>query len=348
MAKAKKIRREIEIGGVKHWVSGNTEQEYAENLIRALNGTSDKEPRFAEKKHDFYAYAQKWFDVFSKPNIERVTAITYERQLRRYIYPALSGINVEDIVPADIQKIFNGMDGAKETKIKVKNVLNMILEQAVEDRLIQRNPLHSRSIRITGRAGRPTEPYSIEQMRFLVQSIGRIEKAQDRTYMALQTLHPLRLEEVLGLKWRDIRFEDMTIHIERAVIHPNRNQPIVKETKTEASRRVIDLVPHIVCHLERGAPEDFVLGGREPLSYTQVRRMCERIRKDTGFEEAITPRRFRTTVLTDLYDATKDIKQTQLSAGHTSATMTLKHYVKGRTNHINTAIPIAIAYGLEN
>ena len=35
MAKAKKIRREIEIGGVKRWISGNTEQEYAENLIQA-------------------------------------------------------------------------------------------------------------------------------------------------------------------------------------------------------------------------------------------------------------------------------------------------------------------------
>ena len=71
MAKAKKIRREIEIGGVKRWVSGNTEQEYAENLIRALN---DGEPRFAEPKHEFQAYAQKWFEVFSKPNIECVTA----------------------------------------------------------------------------------------------------------------------------------------------------------------------------------------------------------------------------------------------------------------------------------
>ena len=41
MAKAKKIRREIEIGGVKRWISGNTEQEYAENHIRALRGETD-------------------------------------------------------------------------------------------------------------------------------------------------------------------------------------------------------------------------------------------------------------------------------------------------------------------
>ena len=80
----------------------------------------------------------------------------------------------------------------------------------------------------------------------------------------------------------------------------------------------------------------------------QVRCMCERIQRDTGFEGTISPRRFRTTVLTDLYDTTKDIKQAQIAAGHTTATMTLKHYIKGRHQHINTASPIANAYGLEN
>ena len=76
--------------------------------------------------------------------------------------------------------------------------------------------------------------------------------------------------------------------------------------------------------------------------------MCERIQRDTGFEETISPRRFRTTVLTDLYDTTKDIKQAQAAAGHTTATMTLRHYVKGRPHHMNTASPIAAVYGLEN
>ena len=69
--------------------------------------------------------------------------------------------------------------------------------------------------------------------------------------------------------------------------------------------------------------------------------MCQRIQQDINFNEAITPRRFRTTVLTDLYDMTKDIKQAQAAAGHTTAAMTLKHYVKGRSEHRNTAAPIA-------
>ena len=193
-----------------------------------------------------------------------------------------------------------------------------------------------------------TEPYTIEQMRFLVQSLNRIENPQDRAYLALHALHPLRLEEVLGLKEKDIDLIENTIHIERAVTHPARNQPLIKDTKTEASRRTINLVPQIIPYLPQNDLECFVLGGDSPLTYTQVRRMCERIQRDTGFDKTISPRRFRTTVLTDLYDTTKDIKQAQAAAGHTTAAMTLKHYVKGRHQHTNTATPIASVYGLEN
>ena len=49
-------------------------------------------------------------------------------------------------------------------------------------------------------------------------------------------------------------------------------------------------------YLPKNDLECFVLGGDSPLTYTQVRRMCERIQRDTGFEETISPRRFRTTV----------------------------------------------------
>ena len=189
--------------------------------------------------------------------------------------------------------------------------------------------------------------YGIEQMRFLLGRICSVERDDDRAFLALHALHPLRLEEVPGLQWRDVDFRRGIIRVECAATHPGRNQPLVKETKTEASRRTIDLVAQAIPYFRRGAPEDFVVGGPKPLTCTQVRRMCQRIRRDTGFEESVTPRRFRTTVLTDLYDQTKDVKQAQAAAGHTTAAMTLKHYVKGRPQRANTAAPIVRAYGLD-
>ena len=93
------------IDGVDHWATGANEQEYAECVARLMAGRGkvDTPP---VKKHDFNTYAWNWFNVFSKPNVSKTTAITYERQLRYYICPAFDGMMVEDITPADVQRMF--------------------------------------------------------------------------------------------------------------------------------------------------------------------------------------------------------------------------------------------------
>ncbi len=138
---------------------------------------------------------------------------------------------------------------------------------------------------------------------------------------------------------------NMVLHIRRAVTHPTRNQPEVKKLKTEASERDIGLSNIAVTYLVRGAAGDFVFGDVKPLSYQQVKRMCRRIQADTGFTEKITPIRFRTTVLTDLYDQSHDIKLAQHAAGHTTSAMTLERYVKGRSNTSIATAAIDRIYG---
>lgn len=321
-----KITRTVTIDGVKHWIRAKTEQEYAEKLISLVS------PNVPEKntKHAFGDYAMNWFEIYSLPNVETVTATTYKRQLTLHLLPAFEGLDVEDITTDDIQRLFNGMKGAKATKDKARMVLSQILDAAVEDGYIEKNPLKSKRIKIRGKASQATVPYSVEQMRFLVQHMDSIKDPLDRAYLAIQALHPLRLEEVLGLQAADIDQENMSIHICRAVTHPTRNQPEIKDTKTQSSARTIGLSALAVPYLPSVKDGEFVFGGKKPLSYTQVRKMCDRIKRDTGFEENITPIRFRTTVLTDLYDQTKDIKLAQAAAGHTTSAMTLRYYVKGR------------------
>ena len=324
---AYKINRSIEVNGTKKWVRANSEQEYFEKLCQLIGAPATREEQV---KHPFSDYAKRWYDTFSKPTVSTVTAITYKRQLdhlkRKFAQKA-----IEDITTQDIQELFNEMgDCTKETKNKLKTVLRMILDNAVDDGYIQKNPILSRRLKISGKKSTETKPYSVDQMRYLVNHIGDINSAQDRAYMALQALHPLRLEEVLGLRWCDIDLQDDTLHIRQVVTHPDRNQPEVKAPKTDKSARELPLSAECKKYLQPGNPDHFVIGGAKPLSYTQVRRMCNRIAKEIGFEESITPIRFRTTVLTDIYELTKDIKLTQAAAGHTTSDMTLKYYVKGR------------------
>lgn len=345
---AKRIRREIVINGVKCWVCGATEQEYAEKLLKMFNSSSEVKLQ-DRNKHNFEKYAWNWYNIFSKPNVSYVTGLTYYRQLQTHILPMLKEKCVEDISSADIQMIFNSMgnDVTKATKNKVRSVLSMVFNQALDEGIIEKSPLDSRSLRIKGKESTATKPYSVENMQYLVSHIDILENEQDRAYIALAALHPLRPEEVLGLQWQDIDFVMQCIYVRRAVTHPSRNLGMVGDTKTTASKRRIALVPQVKKYLQPGKPHDFLLGGEHPLSYTQVRRMCDRIQKQINFPERIQPRRFRTTVLTDIYDMTKDIKSAQAAAGHTTAAMTLKYYVKGRQNSQDTATPIAAAYGLK-
>lgn len=335
-----KINQSIVISDQKHWITADSMQEFTDKVVRLIGTPQEKEA----KKHPFSDYAWNWFNTYSAPNVETATATTYKRQLTLHLCPAFEGLSVEDITTDDVQRLFNGMSGTKATKDKVRIVLNQILDAAVEDKLISQNPVKSRRVKITGKASKVTQPYSVEQMRFLVQHIGDIQRPDDRAFLALIALHPLRLEEVLGLRVEDVDTKEMAIHVCRAVTHPTRNQPEIKETKTDASARTLGLSTLALPHLCSRSGSGFLLGGDKPLTYTQVRKMCLRIKRDTVFSENITPIRFRTTVLTDLYDQTKDIKLAQTAAGHTTSAMTLKYYVKGRETSSQATAAVERAY----
>lgn len=335
-----KIKRRININNETRWLTANSEQEYADKLIAAHQPKAET----TAAGHDFETYARNWYDLYSKPNIETVTAETYKRQLNLHLIPAFKGLSVEEISTDVLQKFFNNMDGTKSTKMKAKSVLNMILEAAVEDGYITRNPLKSKRLKITGTDSKPTPEYTLEQMRYLVKHIPDVKDVVDRNFLSIIALHPLRLEEALGLKWEDIDTDAMTIYVHRAVTHPKRNQPEVKAPKTTASTRTISLSRIAKEYLTPGQSDEYVIGGKKPFSYQQVKRMCLRIQQDTGFADKITPIRFRTTVLTDIYAQTKDVKVAQAAAGHTTSAMTLNRYIKGRDSVSRTAAVIDQTY----
>lgn len=171
---AAKINRKITIDGKSYSIHANSEQEYAEKLIEKLGATVTV-GSLIENKHNFEQYARDWFETHS-PTIAKATAVNYERQLNSRLIPALGSKAVEDITTDDIQRLFNSMEGTKATKEKPRIVLNMIFNSAYEDGIIDRNPMKSSRLKITGKASQETTPYTVEQIRFLV---GRLEKVQE-------------------------------------------------------------------------------------------------------------------------------------------------------------------------
>lgn len=341
----KRIRREIVVNGAKIWVTADTEQEYADKITR-LSGNAAAKARI---KHNFTQYAYRWFNVFSRPNVEEVTAITYKRQLDKHVLPIVGDKAIEDVTVQDVQEIFNtmGEQASQQTKNKCKIVLNQIFKMAVEDRIIGFNPLSSTTLRIKGPSAVSIEPYSVAEMRYFAAHLDDLTMEEDRAWFALSICLPLRPEEVLGLRWQDIDEDHLVIKVRSTVSHPDRNLGVFKPyTKTNSSQRDLAIPEKVLGYLpERGRPLDFVIGGCCPASYTKIRRMRERIARTIDYDGVITPRRFRTTVATDISAITHDLKLVQRMLGHATPQMTLKHYDKGRATAVDATEAIGKCYG---
>lgn len=342
-----KIRRTIELNGVRVWITADTEQEYAEKLIRLAGAVPEKKQ---DNGHLFEEYAERWYEVFSKPNVSNVTAYTYRWQLTDYILPILGSMPIENVTPADVQRVFNNMpkDSKQSSKNKVKIVLNQIFKMAMDEGLIMKNPLQSSAIRIRGLASVETKPYTVDQMKHMAAHLKDIPDPIERGWLAISISLPLRSEEVLGLLWEDIDAENGILHVRNTVTHPHRNAPEFKPyAKTAASIRDIAISQEVISYLpERGEPREFVIGGKSAITYTKLRGMCKRITRIMGFEETILPRRFRTTVATDISAMTHDLKLVQKMLGHSTPAMTLKHYDKGRGTAADASEAIKACYGL--
>lgn len=104
------IKRKYTINGESVWIQGKSEQEILEKACALMGAQTRPAPA---AKHNFRAYALDWFENFSLPNVEQVTAITYKRELDLHIFPAFGKMNIEDITLSDVQALFN-RKGAKK------------------------------------------------------------------------------------------------------------------------------------------------------------------------------------------------------------------------------------------
>ena len=244
---SKQLKERVQIGTddfgkpIYKWASGTNKQELFLSVAKLLfeSGQMGAKPP-SKEKHPFREYAQHWFKVFKEPAVRPLTARSYAQQLDGHLYPAFGEMFIEDITPENIQKHLDHCKHlAQESQQKQMNVMRMIMDMAVEDGFIPLNPVKSQKVHLTNSVKTEREPLTREEMRNILRKIPQVEKVEDRCFIAIQALHAMRPCEVLGLKWQDIDLNKQVIHIQRNMVHPTRNLPVVGDTKTKLSKRVL-------------------------------------------------------------------------------------------------------------
>ena len=213
------------------------------------------DPRLARVTLD--EYATKW--LTTRPNLRPRSRETYESQLRLHIRPAtgdgieLGKIELGRLTPATVRewRAQLSMRLTPNTVAKCYRLLRTILETAVADELIIRNPCAIKGAGVERVAERPVA--SVEQ----VWALADATPPRYRCLILLAGFLGLRRGELLGLECRHVDLLHRTVRVEQQQIELNSGELLVSAPKTEAGVRTVALpaflVPELETHLGRFA-----------------------------------------------------------------------------------------------
>lgn len=340
---SKRIRQRATIGGQEVWITGNTQQEIFDNLLKKAQEMGRLTPE-AGGQAGYTPYSPRFgtyikeFNATYKARQASVTMETRRRNVEKHILPRFGEMCVGDIKTGDIQKWYDELCGngySRETILKLKNIMSPVFDSAVEDGYITHNPMKSKRLTINTDKGEHHKAIPEEKISEIKQNISSVD-GNERLMIALLCYTGMRLEEILGLRWEDIDFHAELILIQRAVIHPTRNMPEVKTPKTKSSTRYVPMAKKLEDILKPMKSEGYILGGENPLSYTQQRKMYGRLKEHFQLD-GYTAHDFRDTCATEWKESGIPLETISKLLGHSNSAVTEKCYVKHRMKSIEDA-----------
>jgi integrase len=176
-----------------------TEAESAlREFIRHVEGAGDPSPA----RIRLVEYLNRWIGYQRARGVRSLTLESYEGYIRREIAPVIGGIELTKVRPRHIRAVLIRMQQRRlsaATIAQARGVLGSALRQAVEEGLIQSNPVAAvKRPRIRRRESHWPTPQQLTAL--LHASSGTIWEVPMLLSMATGARH----SEVLGLAWEDV------------------------------------------------------------------------------------------------------------------------------------------------
>jgi integrase len=304
---------------------------------------------------NFGSYVDRDYIPGTFANLASTTRASYEIAIRRHLKPSFGSFCLRDVTPRTLKQFFSGMASEKipyPTIVKVRDALSSILRSAVEDELIQKNPMQGIKLPRDKRPRRAKPFISPEEFNTLVQLVP--EPYATMLYVSVWT--GLRVSELIALKWRCIHVDSITI--EERFTRGDWSVP-----KTAASAATIGVEPEVINRIRRlksmtvkvraglavrefkavkaDGPEDLVFQsvqqGKPMRDGNILKRFIKPAAQKLGLH--VNWRALRTSHATWLVQAGADCKSVQSQMRHSRVQTTLDVYAQ--------AVPVAQRRALE-
>src|ERR1700694_4015588 len=146
------------------------------------------------------------------------TQVTYEGYLRKWILPRWRVCRLKDIKATDVEKWLKslcfprtGVPLARGSRAKIRNIMSALYSHAIRWEWTEKNPITS--VRQSAKRQKAPDVLTPEEiMAFLKELPDPL-----RTMIELDAFTGLRRGELIGLRWQDVDFENLVLHIRRSV-----------------------------------------------------------------------------------------------------------------------------------
>lgn len=276
------------------------------------------------------------------------TARRYNDMISLHIIPRIGQMRLREATVPRLDRFVKAIAadvGAPTAKL-CTSVLSGTLSLAARHGAIDTNPMRDVGrVRVTHRA--PTA-LTVEQVRALRDAARRHEAVGGARRVG-RPRHPgiaaiidtllgtgARIGEVLALRWSDVDLEAGTVTISGTVIATGTGMGRQERTKTDTSRRTLQLPPFAVAALLRHRVESetttdgdwcFPSAAGTVRDPNNVRKTWRKLVADAGLPDGTTPHAIRRTVAT-IIDRDADTRNAASQLGHASTTVTERHYVE--------------------
>jgi integrase len=277
---------------------------------------------------NFKVYALQWVD---ERGLAATTDELYRRLLRLHILPTFEGLNLDEISPPGVRTWRTERlrtTGAATTVAKAYRLLKAILETAVDDELIRRNPCRIKGAGKESAAERPTA--TVEQVDAVADAMG----PRWRLMVYIAAYGPARPEEQAAMRRPDVDLEDVGVWIRTAEPELTTGRRAPGDTKSEAGKRflvlpkfmAVDLERHLDWYAEEG-PNGLLFVGEKgkPFRRSTFGRKWRKARAKVGLPDNFRFYDLRHTGHTLSTRSGATLKDTMVRAGQSSEKAAMKY-----------------------
>ena len=158
------------------------------------------------------------------------TQVTYDGYLRKWILPQWRSYRLTEVKAVEVERWLKTLQLARGSKAKIRNIMSGIYSHAIRWEWAEMNPI--KSVRQSSKRQKTPDVLTPEEIAAILKQMS----GPLRAMIELDAFTGLRRGELIGLRWEDVDFENLVLHVRRSVV-----AMVEGVFKTESSQKDVPL-----------------------------------------------------------------------------------------------------------